>query len=127
MQEKMICPICGKEYTERPALSRLDNETEICPDCGMAQALKAWEDAKSIIYDTSKQPRRKFTPTKGKIYKNDNGSKYKCLSVDPDADTAVMINVESGWMFTAHGLGQYRDGSIDWMFSAGGRFEYDIG
>jgi predicted RNA-binding Zn-ribbon protein involved in translation (DUF1610 family) len=40
--EKMItrtCPICGKEYTGVPALSHLDNETPICPDCGTRQAL----------------------------------------------------------------------------------------
>ena len=34
-----ICPLCGKEYSEVPALSRLDNETLICPDCGTRQAL----------------------------------------------------------------------------------------
>jgi RNA polymerase subunit RPABC4/transcription elongation factor Spt4 len=34
-----ICPICGKAYTEWPALSRLDNKTLICPDCGTRQAL----------------------------------------------------------------------------------------
>ena len=28
------CPRCGKAYHEPPALSRLDNETLICPDCG---------------------------------------------------------------------------------------------
>ena len=35
-----ICPICGKEYTEHPALSRRDNKTEICPACGMREALE---------------------------------------------------------------------------------------
>lgn len=35
-----ICPICGKSYTEYPALSRKDNRTEICPDCGQKEALK---------------------------------------------------------------------------------------
>ena len=34
-----ICPICGRDYTEAPALSRTDNETLICPDCGTRQAL----------------------------------------------------------------------------------------
>ena len=34
-----ICPICGKEYTQRPAISRTDNKTSICPDCGTRQAL----------------------------------------------------------------------------------------
>ena len=36
-----ICPICGRAYTERPALSRTDNVTLICPDCGTRQALEA--------------------------------------------------------------------------------------
>ncbi len=34
-----ICPKCGKPYTGRPALSRVDNETLICPDCGILEAL----------------------------------------------------------------------------------------
>ena len=35
-----ICPACGRTYTERPALSRRDNKTDICPDCGMREALE---------------------------------------------------------------------------------------
>ena len=34
-----ICPLCGVAYTDVPALSRTDNETLICPDCGTRQAL----------------------------------------------------------------------------------------
>lgn len=34
-----VCPRCGKTYHEPPALSRLDNETLICPDCGTREAL----------------------------------------------------------------------------------------
>ena len=34
-----ICPICGKKYSAFPALSRIDNKTLICPDCGTRQAL----------------------------------------------------------------------------------------
>ena len=33
------CPICGQEYTGRPAISRTDCEILICPDCGTRQAL----------------------------------------------------------------------------------------
>ena len=36
-----ICPICGQEYTGAPALSRKDNETLICPDCGTREALES--------------------------------------------------------------------------------------
>lgn len=36
-----ICPICGVNYTEAPAVSREDNYTLICPECGTRQALTA--------------------------------------------------------------------------------------
>ncbi len=36
-----ICPICGQSYHERPAISRKDNKTPICPDCGTRQALES--------------------------------------------------------------------------------------
>src|SRR5690349_19793696 len=36
-----VCPTCNHEYTEFPALSRIDNRTEICPTCGRIEAL--WE------------------------------------------------------------------------------------
>ena len=35
------CPVCGREYSEPSALSRVDNETEICPECGIREALQA--------------------------------------------------------------------------------------
>lgn len=34
-----VCPRCGATYRARPAISRLDNETLICPDCGTREAL----------------------------------------------------------------------------------------
>lgn len=37
--EERTCPICGRSYTGHPAMSRTDNETLICPDCGTRQAL----------------------------------------------------------------------------------------
>ena len=36
-----ICPLCGRAYDEPPALSRVDNQTDICPRCGMMEALAA--------------------------------------------------------------------------------------
>ena len=41
MTESKVCPICGKAYTGHPALSRKDNATPICPDCGTLEALEA--------------------------------------------------------------------------------------
>ncbi len=37
------CPSCGLVYTGYPALSRKDNETEICSECGQIEAMVAWK------------------------------------------------------------------------------------
>jgi transcription elongation factor Elf1 len=36
-----VCPFCGCTYYSRPALSRTDNTTLICPDCGIREALSS--------------------------------------------------------------------------------------
>ena len=36
-----ICPKCGQSYKGRPTLSREDNKTLICPDCGVREALES--------------------------------------------------------------------------------------
>ena len=33
------CPRCNSWYDAEPALSRADNKTEICPDCGTREAM----------------------------------------------------------------------------------------
>ena len=43
--EILRCQKCGKEFTEYPALSRVNNETEICPECGIAEAVEASQKA----------------------------------------------------------------------------------
>ena len=48
-----VCPYCGKPYFGYPAISRRDNKTAICPDCGIREALDALglsaEEKESII------------------------------------------------------------------------------
>ena len=36
-----ICPKRGKTYKGHPAISRVDNETPICPTCGTREALES--------------------------------------------------------------------------------------
>ena len=36
-----VCPLCGKVYHGVPALSRADNQTLVCPDCGIKESLSA--------------------------------------------------------------------------------------
>ena len=35
------CPFCGRTFTDAPALSRRDNQTAICPQCGTREAFEA--------------------------------------------------------------------------------------
>ena len=39
IDKKSKCPICGKYYMGQGAISRIDNKTEICSDCGVNQAI----------------------------------------------------------------------------------------
>ncbi len=36
-----LCPHCGQAYRGRPAISRADNKTQICADCGTREALES--------------------------------------------------------------------------------------
>lgn len=36
-----ICPLCNATYHGVPALSRIDNTTPICQDCGIRQSLES--------------------------------------------------------------------------------------
>ena len=40
-RHEAVCPRCGVIYAQRPAISRLDNKTLICPDCGTREALES--------------------------------------------------------------------------------------
>jgi len=57
-----ICPRCGQEYHGVPALSRADNKTPVCPDCGVLEALESigvpvdeQEKILAIIHDHTKE------------------------------------------------------------------------
>ena len=53
-EKTRICPICGREYTDYPALSRRDNATEICPDCGVDEALEDFFNNSNINKEEEK-------------------------------------------------------------------------
>ena len=36
-----ICPRCGKAYRAPSAVSRADNRTPICPECGIRESLES--------------------------------------------------------------------------------------
>lgn len=41
-QQLKSCPECGQEYAGYPSISRKDNRTAICSDCGIQEAKLAW-------------------------------------------------------------------------------------
>lgn len=41
-QKRHRCPKCGKYYSGYPALSREDNKTKICPECGTKEAIRCF-------------------------------------------------------------------------------------
>ncbi len=43
-----ICPKCGREFERLLAVSRADNKTMICNDCGIIEALDS-VDRKSVV------------------------------------------------------------------------------
>ena len=47
--EFSTCPICGRQYFGYPALSRTDNKTLICPDCGVAEAIAIFMNSKEDV------------------------------------------------------------------------------
>ena len=43
-QKRHKCPECDKYYVGYPALSRKDNKAKICPECGVAEAIRLFLD-----------------------------------------------------------------------------------
>lgn len=39
--ERRICGRCGRTFEGYPAISRKDNATELCPECGALEAMEA--------------------------------------------------------------------------------------
>lgn len=78
-KEERKCPMCGKIYTDYPALSRKDNKTEICPDCGQQEAIDAM--------NTATTDEIKFN------FKNGVYTREDCIDIDTIKDCTGMILV----------------------------------
>lgn len=56
-----VCPKCGRTYTREPSLSRKDNETLICPECGLEEGLRSVQSTLGLsdedIQDVVKEAR----------------------------------------------------------------------
>ncbi|MCI8915015.1 MAG: hypothetical protein HFF38_13080 [Lawsonibacter sp.] len=54
MRKLRICPKCNKRYKSYPAISRDDNKTEICPACGLLEALLSLKSTKEQPYEKAR-------------------------------------------------------------------------
>lgn len=74
-------------------------------------------------------------PVVGQVYTNRGGGRFRCIAL-ADAGpifynaaggfsnaSGVFQNIKSGWTFTAKGIIQFIDGTIEWGHSTDGRFE----
>ena len=79
---------------------------------------------------------RPLAPTVGQVYVNRGGGRYLCRALMTNcgiqyfnaagcssSTTALFQNVKSGWTFTAKGVIQYVDGTIEWDHSSDGCFK----
>lgn len=46
--KESICPKCNKPYKDHPAISRIDNKMEICPTCGLREAIESMIKCKPV-------------------------------------------------------------------------------
>lgn len=58
-RRRISCPMCGETTKEDvfPSLSRVDNKTDICPQCGIQEAiicLRHRRDSKDVVIDSLK-------------------------------------------------------------------------
>lgn len=77
----------------------------------------------------------RLQPVVGQIYINRGGGQYRCIAPADDGPlfynaaggfsraSGVFQNTKSGWTFTAKGIIQYIDGTIEWDHSIDGHFE----
>ena len=97
-EEKRVCSICGRTYTEIPVISREDNTTEICPDCGTNQAIEIFT---KYTDKQDEQETEKKTAT---------GSKYCVASIYIPMNNVPMV---SYYAYQPNSNGSYRIGDIN--------------
>ena len=66
--------------------------------------------------------RSPLEPIQGAIYRNRNGSDFKCIRPIPGEYSAEMERLVDGYTLVAHGIQRYIDGTIEWDYSTGGQW-----
>lgn len=74
--------------------------------------------------------RKSYLPKVGEVLENNGGFSVVvlpsiCNGIAEGRAHAVVKNTRSGWVCTAHGIGIYEDGRVDWDGSTDGYFDSD--
>ena len=86
-----VCPKCKMEYKKPPAISRLDNKTEICELCGIAEAFVIFNMATqrkkvelSIVKETKeeKEMKKKLKQMGKAYYELNDGTRIEAEPIE---------------------------------------------
>ena len=72
-----MCPRCGRPYSDYPAISRYDDKTEICPDCGVEEAMINYTGGTLEAPNKYKDKAKRYNKYKDKAkkYNKDNSKR----------------------------------------------------
>ena len=76
-KDEWTCPRCKQKTTDYPALSRKDNKTEICSQCGTDEAMIQWANNKPRVINEAKDGNCEVCG-KFALLDKGNGTKWAC-------------------------------------------------
>ena len=106
-----MCPRCGRPYSDYPAISRYDDKTEICPDCGVEEAMinytggtleapnKYKDEARKYNKDNSKRVSEEVTidtPTQEDLDRDEENTKAMNKKDIEDRIGELRLAIEDG-------------------------------
>ena len=106
-----MCPRCGRPYSDYPSISRYDDKTEICPDCGVEEAMinytggtleapnKYKDEARKYNRDNSKRVNEEVTvdtPTQEDLDKDEENTKAMNKKDIEDRIGELRLAIEDG-------------------------------
>lgn len=72
-----MCPRCGRPFSDYPAISRYDNKTEICPDCGVEEAMINYTGGTLEAPNKYEEKAKRYNKYKGKAKKYNKENKIE--------------------------------------------------
>lgn len=98
---KKVCPNCGSDIVGYPALSRKDNKTEICSECGQLEALEDFHNFMNKKKSSKTYPSKKVKSKLGFFAEPENEKEELVLKISNEmvgkSSDALYKNKWTGW------------------------------